>query len=226
MGELRADGRLSIGDRAKVRLLIGNRAHLRRLGAAPPPQGHGKMRWMDAALPGREGDEEPRRRVLQGKAESDDGMSMDTIAIIFTVLVGAAGYLVQVREHVLQHLSPFSNDLHACRRPCQALTARKSERATADEAQKLHFSELTRQREHGTFLVVLLVLSSSSPFSPSSPSSSISTSSISSPSCLVLLVLVLVLVLVLLLVLHCLVPHLFLSSFCLIFLSYPNSVVN
>ena len=51
MGELQADGRLNIGDRAKVRLLIGNRAHLRRLGAAPP-QGHGKMRWVDAAVPG------------------------------------------------------------------------------------------------------------------------------------------------------------------------------
>ena len=73
MGELQADGRLSIGHRAKVRLLIGNRAHLRRLGAAPP-QGYGKMRWMDTAVPGQEGDEEPRRRVLQGKA--DDGMGI------------------------------------------------------------------------------------------------------------------------------------------------------
>ena len=51
MGELQVDARLSIGDRAKVRLLIGNHVHLRRLGAAPP-QGHGKMRWVDAAVPG------------------------------------------------------------------------------------------------------------------------------------------------------------------------------
>ena len=51
-------------------------------------------------------------------------MSMDTIAIVLTVLVGAAGYLVQ------------------------ALTARREERAAADEAQKLHVFEHTRQREH------------------------------------------------------------------------------
>ena len=81
----------------------------------------GKMRWMNAAVPGQEGNEEPRRRVLQEKA--DDGMSMDTIAILFTVLVGAAGYLVQVRC-ACWHLSPLSNDLHPYRRPCQALTAR------------------------------------------------------------------------------------------------------
>ena len=45
---------------------------------------------------------------------------MDTIAIVLTVLVGAAGYVVQ------------------------ALTARRGERAAADEAQKLHISEQTR----------------------------------------------------------------------------------
>ena len=108
MGELQADGgRLSIGDRAKVRLLIGNHVHLRRLGAAPP-QGHGKMRWrIDVAVPGQKGNEEARRRVLQGKTNSDDGMSMDTIAIVFTVLVGAAGCLVQVRC-ACWHISPPS----------------------------------------------------------------------------------------------------------------------
>ena len=44
--------------------------------------------------------------------------------IVLTVLVGAAGYFVQ------------------------ALTARRGELAAADEAQKLHISEQTRQREH------------------------------------------------------------------------------
>ena len=51
-------------------------------------------------------------------------MSMDTVAIVLTVLVGAAGYFVQ------------------------ALTAWRRERAAAEEAQKLHVSEKTRQREH------------------------------------------------------------------------------
>ena len=51
-------------------------------------------------------------------------MSMETVAIVLTVLVGAAGYFVQ------------------------ALTAQRGERAAANEAQKLHVSEQTRQREH------------------------------------------------------------------------------
>ena len=51
-------------------------------------------------------------------------MSIDTIAIVLTVLVGAAGYLVQ------------------------ALIARREERAAADQAHELHVHEKTRQREH------------------------------------------------------------------------------
>ena len=109
MGELQADGRLSIGHRAKVRLLIGNRAHLRRLGAAPQHEGHGnKMRWMDAAVPGQEGNEEPRpRRVLQGKA--DDSMSMDTIAIVPVHCSRRRGRVPSTgtRARAPAYLSPF-----------------------------------------------------------------------------------------------------------------------
>ena len=66
------------------------------------------------------GDKSSARRQLQDEA----GMSTVTIAIVLTVLVGAAGYLVQ------------------------ALTARRAERAAADQAQQLHVSEATMDREH------------------------------------------------------------------------------
>ena len=75
-------------------------------------------------------------------------MSMDTIAIVLTVLVGAAGYFVQ------------------------ALTARRGERAAVDEAQKLHISEQTRQREHEQMVAqVPPPLSSTAPLFRSSSSS-------------------------------------------------------
>ena len=65
----------------------------------------------------------PPRWQLQ-KQDEAGVMSMDTVAIVLTVLVGAAGYLLQ------------------------ALTARRAERAAVDQAQKLHVSETTREREH------------------------------------------------------------------------------
>ena len=37
-----------------------------------------------------------QRRQLQDATNSDGSMSTDTIAIVLSVLVGAAGYLVQV----------------------------------------------------------------------------------------------------------------------------------
>ena len=65
-------------------------------------------------------------RQLQDGA--DQGMSVDTIAIVASVLVGAAGYLVQ------------------------AYTARRAEQSTAAQAQELHLHEQTRQREHEQML--------------------------------------------------------------------------
>ena len=65
-------------------------------------------------------------RQLQDGA--DQGMSVDTIAIVASVLVGAAGYLVQ------------------------AYTALRAEQSTAAQAQELHLREQTRQREHEQML--------------------------------------------------------------------------
>ena len=55
-------------------------------------------------------------------------MSVDTIAIVASVLVGAAGYLVQ------------------------AYTARQAEQSATAQAQELHVHEQTRQREHEQML--------------------------------------------------------------------------
>ena len=114
MGQLRA-GRISIGDRSKVRLLLGlDGSELLRGGSAH--QQCGDSDRADAGF----------TRQLQDGA--DQGMSVDTIAIVASVLVGAAGYLVQ------------------------AYTARRAEQSTAAQAQELHLHEQTRQREHEQML--------------------------------------------------------------------------
>eukprot|EP01052_Picozoa_sp_SAG31_P038350 SAG31_NODE_5107_length_2740_cov_4.443014_2_plen_218_part_00 len=88
MEELRTGG-ISIGDRSKVRLLLGDEG---------PSDGTrpGGIRWQDHRTVA-DGERTPEsqglRRQLQG---SSDGMSTDTIAIVLSVLFGAAGYLVQV----------------------------------------------------------------------------------------------------------------------------------
>ena len=114
LGELKAGG-LPIGDRAKVRLLVRDRAvHLGRLVSSAGPPALAAARDDDADHHHdhhhQQPDEEmllPPRRQLQ-KQDEAGGMSMDTVAIVLTVLVGAAGYLLQ------------------------ALTARRAERAAAD----------------------------------------------------------------------------------------------
>eukprot|EP01052_Picozoa_sp_SAG31_P004508 SAG31_NODE_187_length_20848_cov_22.521953_14_plen_271_part_00 len=113
MGQLRA-GRISIGDRSKVRLLLGLDGSELRSGSS-----HQQRGGTDCAAAG-------VTRQLQDGA--DQGMSVDTIAIVASVLIGAAGYLVQ------------------------AYTARRAEQSTAAQAQELHLHEQTRQREHEQML--------------------------------------------------------------------------
>ena len=120
-------GQVSLGDRAKVRLLVGDRAHLGWLSAAEPTDA-AEVPWRSddnaAGLNARPNHlDGPERRALQEKAESG-GMSIDTIAIVLTVLVGAAGYIVQ------------------------AYTAQRTERGATEQAKVDHFAEQTRQREH------------------------------------------------------------------------------
>eukprot|EP01052_Picozoa_sp_SAG31_P035525 SAG31_NODE_4300_length_3371_cov_8.759780_3_plen_216_part_01 len=116
MEQLRA-GRTSIGDRSKVRLLLGlDGSNLPELRSGSTNQ---QCSGRDRAGAG-------FTRQLQDGA--DQGMSVDTIAIVASVLVGAAGYLVQ------------------------AYTARRAEQSTAAQAQELHLHEQTRQREHEQML--------------------------------------------------------------------------
>jgi hypothetical protein len=85
---------LPIGDRAKVRLLIGDHAHRDRLFSArsfAKTMGSVPSTPTGSAMDDRK---EPTR-VLQETSGTSSGTSMDTIAIVLSVLVGAAGYFVQ-----------------------------------------------------------------------------------------------------------------------------------
>ena len=102
LSELKVGG-LRIGGRAKVRLLVGDNVHHGRHASGAGPA---LATSRNDQHQRQDGDKSSARRQLQDKA----GMSMDTIAIVLTVLVGAVGYFDQ------------------------ALIARRGERAAADEA--------------------------------------------------------------------------------------------
>eukprot|EP01052_Picozoa_sp_SAG31_P010396 SAG31_NODE_569_length_14020_cov_11.049565_3_plen_186_part_00 len=122
LGHLK-DWGLSVGDRAKIQLLLG-----------PPQWAEGKAvaECRDAgdgngAAVVRGPHMAPRqRRVLQD--DGGGGLSMDTMAIVLSVLVGAAGYVVQ------------------------AFTARRAERDATIRAEEHHIATQNRQREHEQML--------------------------------------------------------------------------
>eukprot|EP01052_Picozoa_sp_SAG31_P025734 SAG31_NODE_2276_length_6028_cov_44.362287_2_plen_464_part_00 len=105
MSQLAADG-LALGHRAKVRLLLGK-----------------DQPWLSVrtALPHLQRSDE--RRQLQG-SEQSDGLSSDTLAIVLSVMVGAAGYLIQ------------------------ALTARRAQQVAAETAQEQQVADEARERLH------------------------------------------------------------------------------
>ena len=84
-----------------------------------------KMGRLDSLGVSDQGNNISNRRLQQGGNES---MSVDTIAIVASVLVGAAGYLVQ------------------------AYTARRAEQSATAQAHERHQHEQTRQREHEQML--------------------------------------------------------------------------
>ena len=108
MSELKLAG-MSVGDRSKVRLLVGDTAHLDRLVGSDVRAGgqvahhnttsrtiKGRARSAVDGLP------HDIRRLQSDPTKNDKSantgdMSMDTIAIVLTVLVGAAGYALQAR---------------------------------------------------------------------------------------------------------------------------------
>eukprot|EP01052_Picozoa_sp_SAG31_P034340 SAG31_NODE_4001_length_3676_cov_16.072127_3_plen_321_part_00 len=105
MGELRTSGALSIADRAKIRLLVGDREHLARVvltaslsqveepaggraqGGQAVPQTHRLLQEQGTASTLSAG------RQLQDAR--DNSLSFDTIAIVFSVFIGVCGYLLQ-----------------------------------------------------------------------------------------------------------------------------------
>ena len=89
MTALRTGGKLSIADRAKIRLLVGDLEHLARISTSNPSSTE-----MD--------DDQDRaeagpwhRRQLQDQGTDRSTLSADTIAIVFSVCVGVCGYLLQ-----------------------------------------------------------------------------------------------------------------------------------
>eukprot|EP01052_Picozoa_sp_SAG31_P042249 SAG31_NODE_6651_length_1937_cov_1.539173_1_plen_394_part_00 len=130
MQELRTADGLSLGDRAKIRLLVGDREHLERL-STPPTSWQAcsaaAERGADAVI-GEAGSSAWRRQQQDQANSSDGGISFDTIAIVLSVLVGGVGYIVQ------------------------AYTARRAEHAAAQQAHESHLAEQKRQREHEQML--------------------------------------------------------------------------
>eukprot|EP01052_Picozoa_sp_SAG31_P036080 SAG31_NODE_4448_length_3222_cov_34.014089_3_plen_536_part_00 len=131
LSELQAGG-VSPADRAKVRMLVGDHEHLRRLSlsrwwASPAAASGSRRSCSNFDSDGQEeasSDRDWTRRKLQGSDTSGSGMSADTVAIVLSVLVGAVGYVLQ------------------------AHTARRAERAQEQQAQQLQAAEQARQREH------------------------------------------------------------------------------
>eukprot|EP01052_Picozoa_sp_SAG31_P022755 SAG31_NODE_1828_length_7159_cov_58.418980_5_plen_704_part_00 len=150
MEELRQGG-ASIGDRSKVRLLLGAEAP-----AADDCGGSTAASGSQTPTPPTANADlgSAWRRQLQEASGSGGGMSADTIAILLSVLVGAAGYLVQVscRQQPLAGVFGMAHTLtpwHVCSPlDVQAYTARRAERSLAEQTQEQHARELAREREH------------------------------------------------------------------------------
>ena len=88
----------NIGELAKIRLLVGDQEHLSRITSVEKREHEDEHQSPNRRPSVETGDWRPssgsgqERRWLQ--EEGHDGMSIDTIAIVLSVLVGAAGYVV------------------------------------------------------------------------------------------------------------------------------------
>ena len=91
MTALSTGGELSIADRAKIRLLVGDQTHLAGVVMMPIPS--------EDVAPVRDQGEQAaargRHRQLQDGGADRGTLSADTIAIVFSVCVGVCGYLLQ-----------------------------------------------------------------------------------------------------------------------------------
>ena len=89
MTALRTGGKLSIADRAKIRLLVGDSEHMARVPTSFP--------WRNTMDRHQDHDDAASRhhRQLQDQGTDRSTLSADTIAIVFSVCVGVCGYLLQ-----------------------------------------------------------------------------------------------------------------------------------
>eukprot|EP01052_Picozoa_sp_SAG31_P036765 SAG31_NODE_4635_length_3081_cov_2.484574_4_plen_248_part_00 len=129
--------RVSVGDRAKVRLLL--RSQPAACGEAVPDC-HAAGDAGSAARARPRSVIQPQWRVLQTD-NAEEGMSLDTIAIVLSVLVGGAGYILQVRGAQFVALRQVTPDNCIARWPRQAVTARRAEQAKQEQDRENHFAE-------------------------------------------------------------------------------------
>ena len=88
MTALRTGGKLSIADRAKIRLLVGGAPPARVSTSFPSSSAMDRDQDRDEAAP-------RHHRQLQDQGTDRSTLSADTIAIVFSVCVGVCGYLLQ-----------------------------------------------------------------------------------------------------------------------------------
>eukprot|EP01051_Picozoa_sp_SAG22_P001845 SAG22_NODE_76_length_22248_cov_14.352070_11_plen_347_part_00 len=100
MTELRTGGKLSIADRAKIRLLVGDAAHLARVSvvSSSHPSGTSSATAAGQKHDDQEGERAALRHSRQLQEDGGSGrgaLSADTLAVVFSVSVGVCGYLFQ-----------------------------------------------------------------------------------------------------------------------------------
>eukprot|EP01052_Picozoa_sp_SAG31_P032667 SAG31_NODE_3604_length_4078_cov_1.491832_2_plen_373_part_00 len=153
MESLKDSGELYIGDRAKIRLVLGamtatgdmvcerREPEIRRAHAEP---GRASS-WHSMGSITKQNPIAPTRRQLQADDSPAEPMSMDTLAIVMTVLLGAAGYLVQSKH--FGHTFILGTCLHGCAcnsLPCSA--SRKKRTRAEPRAGRCREQTLSRAR--------------------------------------------------------------------------------
>eukprot|EP01052_Picozoa_sp_SAG31_P016320 SAG31_NODE_1076_length_10037_cov_8.357818_7_plen_156_part_00 len=113
--------KLSVGDRAKLRLLVGDHAHLDRIVQGEKTPVLSRAHRESGHRPAVSNKHRTSLRLLQDRA-AGDGLSLDTIAIAVSVLIGAAGYVLQ------------------------AYTSRRAERTQQQQDHANQVAEVRRQR--------------------------------------------------------------------------------
>ena len=139
-------GGLTVGARAKIRLLLQRGSGGGHTAEQQPPDRAPHLRDGVMDTGGSlhsEGDVVHGGRALQEASSS--GMSFDAIAIVLSVLVGGAGYVLQVGRPPCCFSARLFRLISEWRRR-QAITARRAEHAQQDQDRENHFAECERDK--------------------------------------------------------------------------------